>query len=143
MELEADEILNVSAKDMRTGQERLVRVTASGGLRQEQVDDLVTEAESFADEDAERKGEGELRNTGASLVYSVTQTLEGYGAQLADTERQEVEESLEQARTALEGKDVGEIRDAVEDLQQLAYKMTEVIYERARMGGDSDEELIE
>ncbi len=142
-DINADGILNVSAKDLGTGQEQQVRVTASGGLSQEQVDDLVTEAESFADEDAERKGEAELRNTGAGLVYSVTQTLEGYGAQLADTERQEVEESLEQARTALEGKNVEEIRDAVEDLQQLAYKMTEVIYERARMGGDSDEELIE
>ncbi len=142
-DINADGILNVSAKDLGTGQEQQVRVTASGGLSQEQVDDLVTEAESFADEDAERKGEAELRNTGAGLVYSVTQTLEGYGTQLADTERQEVEESLEQARTALEGKNVEEIRDAVEDLQQLAYKMTEVIYERARMAGDSDEELIE
>ncbi len=142
-DINADGILNVSAKDLGTGQEQQVRVTASGGLSQEQVDDLVTEAESFADEDAERKGEAELRNTGAGLVYSVTQTLEGYGTQLADTERQEVEESLEQARAALEGKNVEEIRDAVEDLQQLAYKMTEVIYERARMGGDSDEELIE
>ena len=113
------------------------------GLSQAQVDDLVTDAESFAEEDAERKGEAELRNTGAGLVYSVTQTLEGYGDKLADTERQEVEESLEQARASLEGKNVEEIRDAVEDLQQLAYKMTEVIYERARMGGDSDEELIE
>ncbi len=142
-DINADGILNVSAKDMGTGQEQQVRVTASGGLSQAQVDDLVTEAESFADEDAERKGEAELRNTGAGLVYSVTQTLEGYGDKLADTERQEVEESLEQARASLEGKNVEEIRDAVEDLQQLAYKMTEVIYERARMGGDSDEELIE
>ena len=142
-DINADGILNVSAKDMGTGQEQQVRVTASGGLSQAQVDDLVTEAESFAEEDAERKGEAELRNTGAGLVYSVTQTLEGYGDKLADTERQEVEESLEQARASLEGKNVEEIRDAVEDLQQLAYKMTEAIYERARMGGDSDEELIE
>ena len=143
-DINADGILNVSAKDLGTGQEQQVRVTASGGLSQEQVDELVADAESHADEDAERRGEVELRNTGEGLVYSVQQTLEGYGSQLADTERQEVEESLERAQAALEGKEIEELRDAVEDLQQLAYKMTEVIYERAGMGDDdADEELVE
>ena len=143
-DINADGILNVSAKDLGTGQEQQVRVTAAGGLSQEQVDGLVADAESHADEDAERRDEAELRNTGEGLVYSVKQTLEGYGKQLADTERQEVEESLERAQAALEGMGMDELRDAVEDLQQLAYKMTEVIYERASMGDDDlDEELVE
>ncbi len=143
-DINADGILNVAAKDLGSGQEQQVRVTASGGLSQEQVDELVADAESHADEDAERRGEAELRNTGEGLVYSVKQTLEGYGSQLADTERQEVEESLERAQAALEGKGIDELRDAVEDLQQLAYKMTEVIYEHASMGDDDmDEELVE
>ena len=143
-DINADGILNVSAKDLGTGQEQQVRVTATGGLSQEQVDGLVADAESHADEDAERRDEAELRNTGEGLVYSVKQTLEGYGKQLADTERQEVEESLERAQAALEGMGMDELRDAVEDLQQLAYKMTEVIYERASMGDDDlDEELVE
>ena len=143
-DINADGILSVSAKDLGTGQEQQVRVTATGGLSQEQVDGLVVDAESHADEDAERRDEAELRNTGEGLVYSVKQTLEGYGKQLADTERQEVEESLEKAQAALEGMGMDELRDAVEDLQQLAYKMTEVIYERASMGGDDmDEELVE
>ena len=143
-DINADGILSVSAKDLGTGQEQQVRVTATGGLSQEQVDGLVVDAESHANEDAERRDEAELRNTGEGLVYSVKQTLEGYGKQLADTERQEVEESLEKAQAALEGMGMDELRDAVEDLQQLAYKMTEVIYERASMGGDDmDEELVE
>ena len=143
-DINADGILSVSAKDLGTGQEQQVRVTATGGLSQEQVDGLVVDAESHADEDAERRDEAELRNTGEGLVYSVKQTLEGYGKQLADTERQEVEESLERAQAALEGMGMDELRDAVEDLQQLAYKMTEVIYERASMGDDDlDEELVE
>ncbi len=143
-DINADGILSVSAKDLGTGQEQQVRVTATGGFSQEQVDGLVVDAESHADEDAERRDEAELRNTGEGLVYSVKQTLEGYGKQLADTERQEVEESLERAQAALEGMGMDELRDAVEDLQQLAYKMTEVIYERASMGDDDlDEELVE
>ncbi len=143
-DINADGILDVSAKDLGTGQEQQVRVTASGGLTQETVDQLVEEAESHAEEDAERRGEAELRNTGEGLVYSVKQTLEGYGEQLADTERDEVLEGLERARAALEGKNFDELRDAVEDLQKLAYNMTEVIYERAGMGGGgSDDELVE
>ncbi len=143
-DINADGILSVSAKDLGTGQEQQVRVTATGGLDQEQVDGLVSEAESHAEEDAERRGEAELRNIGEGLVYSVKQTLEGYGDQLADTERQEVEESFERAQVALEGKDIETLRNAVEDLQQLAYKMTEVIYERASIGDDDmDEELVE
>ncbi len=142
-DINADGILDVSAKDLGTGQEQQVRVTASGGLTPEQVEELVEDAETHADEDAERRGEAELRNSGQGLVYSVRQTLEGYGRQLADTEREEVEESLESAQAALEGKNVEELRDAIEDLQQLAYKMTEVIYERASGGDVEDEELIE
>ena len=143
-DINADGILNVSAKDLGTGQEQQVRVTATGGLSQDQVDVLVDDAETHADEDAERRGEAELRNTGEGLVYSVKQTLEGYGSQLADTERKEVEDSLERAQAALEGEGIEELRDAVEDLQQLAYKMTEVIYERASVGDDDmDEELVE
>jgi molecular chaperone DnaK len=135
-DINADGILDVSAKDLGTGQEQQVRVTASGGLTQETVDQLVEEAELHAEEDAERRGEG--------LVYSVKQTLEGYGEQLADSERDEVQEGLERARAALEGKNFDELRDSVEELQQLAYNMTEVIYERAGMGGDgSDDELVE
>ena len=143
-DINADGILDVSAKDLGTGQEQQVRVTASGGLTQETVDQLVEEAELHAEEDAERRGEAELRNTGEGLVYSVKQTLEGYGEQLADSERDEVQEGLERARAALEGKNFDELRDSVEELQQLAYNMTEVIYERAGMGGDgSDDELVE
>ena len=129
-DIDADGILSVSAKDLGTGRTQEIRVAASGGLAQEAVDQLVEEAEGHAEEDAQRREHVELCNTGEGLVYSVEQTLEEYGEQLAESEQEEIRESLTRARRALEGKDPAELREAVEDLQELAYRMTEAMYER-------------
>ena len=92
--------------------------------------DLVSEAELHAEEDSERRALVDLRNTGEGLVYSVEQALQEYGSHLEEGERGEVEESLEKARGALETSEADALREAVEDLQQLAYRMTEAMYER-------------
>ncbi len=129
-DIDADGILSVSAKDLGTGRTQEIRVAASGGLSQEAVDQLVGEAEGHAEADAQRREHVELCNTGEGLVYSVEQTLEEYGEQLAESEQEEIRESLTRARRALESKDPAELREAVEDLQELAYRMTEAMYER-------------
>jgi molecular chaperone DnaK len=129
-DIDADGILGVSAKDLGTGRTQEIRVAASGGLSPEAVDQLVEEAEGHAEADAQRRECVELCNTGEGLVYSVEQTLEEYGEQLAESEQEEIRESLTRAHRALEGKDPAELREAVEDLQELAYRMTEAMYER-------------
>jgi len=154
-DIDADGILNVSAKELGTGRVQQIRVSASGGLSQDQIEKLVQEGEAHAEGDAERRAMVELRNTGEGLIYSVDQALGLYGAQLEASERGEVETALARARKALSASDSEELRTAVEDLQQLAYKMTEAMYERIDGGtavanpatspasGSSDDELIE
>jgi molecular chaperone DnaK len=147
-DIDADGILNVSAKELGTGRAQQIRVSASGGLNPEEIDRLVAEAEANADSDAERRALVELRNTGEGLIYSVDQTLGLYGEKLETTERNEIEAAVTRAKKALSATDLEETTAAVEDLQQLAYKMTEAMYERMD-GGTAvadvppDEELIE
>jgi len=129
-DIDADGILNVSAKDLGTGRAQQIKVSASGGLSPEQIEKLVADAALNATSDAERRVLVELRNTGEGLVYSVDQTLGIYGEKLEATERAEIDAAVGRARKALPGTDQEELRNAVEDLQQLAYKMTEAMYER-------------
>ena len=129
-DIDADGIMHVSAKDLGTGRTQEIRVAASGGLSAAMVDDLVSEAEEHVEADAQRRDHVELRNNAEGLVYSVEQTLREYGDALEETEQAEIQESLARARAALEGKDPNELREAVEDLQDLAYRMTEAMYER-------------
>jgi len=129
-DIDADGILSVSAKDLGTGSKQEIRVTASGGLSQEDVSRLVEEAGDHAEADTRRVELAELCNTGEGLVYSVEQTLAEYGEHLDESEQEEIRESLARAHRALEGKDATELREAVEDLQEIAYRMTEAMYER-------------
>jgi len=129
-DVDVDGILSVSAKDQGTHREQEVRISASGGLSSEQVQGLVDAAGQHAEDDDRRKQVVEMRNQGEGLVYSVEQTLAEYGDSLEAEERQEVEESLTRARKALGEDDPDGLRDAVQDLEQLAYSMTEAVYER-------------
>jgi molecular chaperone DnaK len=149
-DIDADGILNVSAKDLGTGRNQQIRVSASGGLSADQIEKLVADAATHAEDDAARRVLVELRNTGEGLVYSVDQTLGLYGDKLEATERAEIDTALGRARKALAGNEVDELRASVEDLQQIAYKMTEAMYERldggtavASPAGRGDDELIE
>ncbi len=129
-DIDGDGILNVGAKDLNTGRDQAIQISASGGLSADQVDELVSEAQEHAEDDARRRALAELCNTGEGLVYSVEQAMAEYGNNLDDSERTEVNDSLERAKKALEGEDPDALRSAVEDLQQLAYRMTEAMYER-------------
>jgi molecular chaperone DnaK len=129
-DVDGNGILSVSAKDQGTGREQEVRISASGGLSPEQVQGLVDAAGQHAEDDDRRKQVVELKNQGEGLVYSVEQTLAEYGDSLEAEERQEVDESLARARKALSEDDPDDLRDAVQDLEQLAYSMTEAVYER-------------
>ena len=128
-DIDGDGILSVTAKDVDTGRNQDIRIQASGGLSAEQVDALVGAADENAGQDASRRERAELDNAAEGLIYSVEQALTEYGDKLGDDEREDVKDSLERARLAIQGDDADELRESVEDLQQLAYRMTEVMYE--------------
>ena len=133
-DIDGDGILHVSARDLATGKAQMIEISASGGLSEDQVARLVSEAAEHAGEDAQRRELAELRNTGEGLVYSVEQTLNEYAPQLEAEEQQEIRDAVARARKAFEDSEPEELRDAVEDLQQLAYRMTEAVFERLRGG---------
>jgi len=139
-DIDGDGILQVSAKDLHTSQVQQIRISASGGLSKDQVQKLVQDAATHAEEDAVRRELADLRNTGEGLVYSVEQTLTEYSEQLEEGEQGEVRAAVARARKACGGQDPGELRDAVEDLQQLAYRMTEAVFERLQGAADAEPE---
>ena len=129
-DIDGDGILAVTAKDLNTNRDQAIRISASGGLSADQVENLISEAEEHAEGDAQRCELIELKNTGGGLIYSVEQALTEYGDSLEDEEREEVEQSLGLAKKALNETDAEALRQAVEGLQQMAYRMTEAMYER-------------
>jgi molecular chaperone DnaK len=132
-DIDVNGILNVSARDIATGQQQQVTITASSGLSKEEVERKVREAETHAAEDARRKQEVELRNQTDALVYSTERTLAEHGSKLSDNERQAVEQALADARDALKSGDMDRIRPAHENLTRIAQTLSQAA--RREAGG--------
>src|SRR5262250_1809652 len=113
-DIDANGILHVSAKDLGTGKEQNITITASSGLTKDEVERMVKDSEANAAEDAKRKEEIEVRNHTDSLVYSTERTLGEHGAKLAEDDRKAVDEALAEAREALKGEDIERMRRAQE-----------------------------
>jgi molecular chaperone DnaK len=133
-DIDANGILNVSAKDTATGKEQQITITASSGLSKQDVDRMVKEAEAHASEDARRREEIELRNQTDALVYSTERSLTEHGAKLAEGERSAIERALGEAREALKGDDVERIRRAQESLTQVSRTLAETLYRQTTSG---------
>jgi molecular chaperone DnaK len=119
-DIDANGILTTSAKDVTTGKQQQITITASSGLSTEEVSRMMKEAEAHASEDARRRQEVELRNEADALVYSVTRALTEEGAKLSADERSNIDRALNDARTALSGNDLDRIRQAQEALRRAA-----------------------
>jgi molecular chaperone DnaK len=139
-DIDGDGILRVSARDLGTGQAQQIEVTATGGLSPEEVDQLIDAAKEHSESDAARREEVELRNMADGLLYSVEQSLEEFGAQLEQSEQAEVRDSVGAARKALQGTNLEALREAIAELQDTAYRMTEAMYERLGEGSGSGAE---
>jgi len=133
-DIDANGILNVSAKDNATGKQQQITITASSGLSKADVERMVREAEANAAEDARRRQEIELRNQTDSLVYSIERGLAEHGAKLSETERAAIEQALSEARDALKADDVERIRRAQESLTRASQSLTQAMYREARSG---------
>ncbi len=126
--IDANGIVNVSAKDLGTGKEQQIQITASTNLNKDEVDRMVRDAEAFAAADKAKKEEAEIRNTASSLIYSTEKSLKEVGDKAEETIRGEVESALGDLKKVSENGTADEIKAATEKLQQASYKLAETLY---------------
>ncbi len=130
-DIDANGIVNVSAKDRGTGQEQKITITGSTTLSDQEVEKMVNDAELHADEDQKKKETIEARNMADSLVYQTEKTLDELGDKVPAETKSEVETAAAELKTALEGDDIDDIRAKTEALQNAAYKLAEIAYKDA------------
>ena len=134
-DIDANGIVNVSAKDLGTGKEQHITITSSTNMSKEDIDKAVREAEQFAAEDAKRKEEIDTRNQGDQMVYQTEKTLEELGDKVDPAEKAEIESKLGALKTALTGTDTAAIKAATEELTQAFSKLSEKMYQQANPQG--------
>ena len=133
-DIDANGIVNVSAKDLGTGKQQQITISGSTALSDDEVDRMVKDAEAHAAEDAQRKEEVETRNNADSLVNATQQTLDELGDKAPADAKAAAESAIAEAKSALEGNDIEAIKASVEKLQQAGYTLAEVVY--SQNGGD-------
>ena len=136
-DIDANGIVNVSAKDKGTGKEQQIRIQASGGLSDSDIDQMVRDAEKFAEEDKKRRESAEAKNNADSLVHATEKQLSEHGDKIDAGLKAEVEAAVAETKTALEGEDVEAIKAKADALTQLAMKMGQSIYEQEQAAAAS------
>ena len=129
-DIDANGIVNVSAKDKGTGKEQQIRIQASGGLSDTDIEKMVQEAEQFADEDKKRRGAAEAKNNAESLIHSTEKQLAEHGDKVSTEVKEEIEKALAEAKTAVEGGDTDDIQQKTAALTQAAMKLGQAMYEQ-------------
>jgi len=138
-DIDANGIVNVSAQDKATGKEQSIRIQASGGLSDDDIDKMVQEAEIHADEDKQRRSIVEARNGAEALVHSTQKTLEEVGDKVSEADRSVVEQAMEDLNSALEGEDAEDIQKKSEALAQASMKLGEALYQNQPGDDDANE----
>jgi molecular chaperone DnaK len=128
--IDANGIVNVSAKDLGTGKEQQITITASTNLSKDEVERMVKDAEMQAAADKTKREEAEVRNQASSLIYSTEKSLKEVGDKLDAGARGEVESALSELKRLQENATVAELKPAIERLQQASYKMAELLYQK-------------
>ena len=130
-DIDANGIVNVSAKDQATGKEQSIQITASSGLSKEEIDQLVKDAEMHAEEDKQKRELVEARNSADALIYSTEKSIKDLGDKVDSDTKTKVEESIAALRKAMEGEDTAEITRLSEELTQASHKLAEAMYQQA------------
>jgi len=132
-DIDANGILHVAAKDLGTGKEQSIKITASSGLSDDEIKKMVRDAETHSDEDKKRKDFVEAKNSADTLVYSVEKSLKDYGDKITPDEKLAVESALEKCRKAKDsGTSVDEVKAAVEELTKASHKLAEQVYKETQ-----------
>jgi molecular chaperone DnaK len=130
-DIDANGIVHVNAKDLGTGKEQSIRITASSGLTEQEIKQMVRDAELHAAEDHKRRETADARNQLDSLVYQTEKSLKEHGGDLDASTKSNIEQALERAKKELEGQDVAAMKSAAEDLSKASHKLAEAIYAKA------------
>jgi len=133
--IDADGIINVSAKDTATNKEQSIKIEASGGLSDDEMEAMVTDAESHSEEDKKKKEQAEVRNRLDSLVYDVNKNLEENREKVSEEDAKTLDEAIKAGRDALEGEDVDIMNKAIESITQASHKLAEVLYQETQAEG--------
>ncbi|WP_293939964.1 molecular chaperone DnaK, partial [Sphingomonas sp.] len=137
-DIDANGIVNVSAKDKGTGKEQQIRIQASGGLKDEDIEKMVKEAEQFAEDDKKRRAAAEAKNQAESLIHSTEAQLTEHGDKVPGEVKVEIEAALAEAKTAVEGGEPEAMTQKTEALAQAAMKLGQAIYEQSQAAGGAD-----
>lgn len=151
-DIDANGIVNVRAKDLGTNKEQSITITSSSGLSEEDIEQMVKDAEENAEADKQRKEEVEVRNEADQLVFTTEKTLNDLGENVSEEEKQQAEDAKEKVKTALEGEDIEAIRTAKDELQEIVQQLTTKMYEQAAQqaqqeqgeaGGESSDDTVD
>ena len=137
-DIDANGIVNVSAKDLGTGNAQHITITSSSNMSKDDIEKAVKEAEQYAAEDAKIKEKVEIRNQADQLVYQAEKTLSEVGDKVPESEKAPVQTGLDKLKETLKGEDTDAIKAATEELTQLFYKMSEKLYQQQAPQGDPD-----
>jgi len=136
-DIDANGIVNVSAKDKATGKEQQIRIQASGGLSDDDIDRMVNEAEQHADDDKKRREMVEIRNTADSLIHASEKNLKEYGDKVPEDDKKAIEDAVAALKESLESEDTDDIKAKTEALSEVSMKLGEAMYKAAQAeGGD-------
>ncbi len=138
-DIDANGILNVSAKDKATGKEQAIRITASSGLTEEEIEKMVKDAETHAEEDRKKKELIEIKNKADSLVYATEKSLKDFGDKITEDEKKAIEEAISNTKKAIEGDSKEEIEKAMEELAKKSHKLAEEAYKKAQAEGETQQ----
>ena len=138
-DIDANGILNVSAKDLATSKEQRITITASSGLTKDEVEKMIKEADVHSEEDKKRKELIELRNQLDSIIYATEKTLNEHKAKLPVSDVKNIEDAIAEGKKAIEKEDVAEIKKALDNISKASHKMAEVMYQAASQASQTAE----
>jgi molecular chaperone DnaK len=150
-DIDANGIVNVGAKDLGTGKEQRITITASSGLSDAEIQQMMEDAESHAEEDKRRREEADVRNNADNLVYSIERSLKDVDGKVDPNTKLEIEQAIKETKEALAGGDIEEIKSKQEALMTASHKLSEVLYNQAAQeqeassagATESDDDLVE
>ncbi|MFW6215320.1 MAG: molecular chaperone DnaK [Alkalispirochaetaceae bacterium] len=136
-DIDANGILHVSAKDLGTGKEQKIRIEASSGLNEDEINNMVKDAEAHAEEDRKARESVEAKNEADSLIYSTEKSLKEYGDKIADSDKEAITQAVAELRTAMDSNEVDTIKEKTEALKQASYKLAEEVYKQQQEQGEA------
>jgi molecular chaperone DnaK len=149
-DIDANGIVHVSAKDLGTGNEQKITITSSSGLNEEDIKQMVKDAEAHAEEDKRKKEEAEIRNNADSIIYTAEKTLKELGEKVDESSKNRITNEIEKVREALKSTDIQQIKKATEDLTNTIYQISTELYSKTseksyqeEPAGESDYEVVD